>query len=58
MVRLAKAYNENKQYDDAIATADKALALADAPPAVKQFAQQQKDNATKLKGATATAPPK
>lgn len=56
MVRLAKAYNENKQYDDAIATADKALAIADAPASVKQFAQQQKDNATKLKGATASAP--
>ncbi|HLH04173.1 MAG TPA: tetratricopeptide repeat protein [Bryobacteraceae bacterium] len=50
MVRLAKAYNENKQYDDAIATADKALAVADAPPAVKTFAQQQKDVATRMKG--------
>jgi len=55
MVRLAKAYNENKQYDDAIATADKALAIADAPPAVKQFAQQQKEIATKLKAAPAPA---
>ncbi len=51
MVRLAKAYVENKQYDDAISMADKVLAMADAPPAVKQFAQQQKDNATKLKTA-------
>ncbi len=51
MVRLAKAYNENKQYDDAIATADKAMAVADAPPQVKQFAQTQKDAATKMKGA-------
>jgi tetratricopeptide (TPR) repeat protein len=50
MVRLSKAYVENKQYDDAISTADKVLAMADAPPQVKQFAQQQKDNATKLKG--------
>jgi tetratricopeptide (TPR) repeat protein len=57
MVRLSKAYNENKQYDDAISAADKALAIADAPPQVKQFAQQQKDAATKLKGAgTAPAP--
>lgn len=47
---LAKAYVENKQYDDAIATADKILAMNDAPPVVKQFAQQQKDAATKLKG--------
>ncbi len=47
---LAKGYVENKQYDDAIATADKILAMNDAPPVVKQFAQQQKDAATKLKG--------
>lgn len=59
MARLAKAYVENKQYDEAIATADKAIAVPDVPAQVKQFAQQQKDNATKLKGATATpAPPK
>ncbi|MBV8867048.1 MAG: tetratricopeptide repeat protein [Acidobacteriaceae bacterium] len=51
MVRLAKAYVESKQYDDAISTADKVLAMADAPAQVKQFAQQQKDNATKLKAA-------
>ncbi|MGA7413490.1 MAG: hypothetical protein WBW33_23655 [Bryobacteraceae bacterium] len=49
--RLAKAYNENKQYDDAIATADKVLALADAQPVIKQVAQQEKDKATKLKAA-------
>ncbi|HEX4169102.1 MAG TPA: tetratricopeptide repeat protein [Bryobacteraceae bacterium] len=49
MARLAKVYVESKQYDDAISTADKVLAMADAPPQVKQFAQQQKDNATKLK---------
>lgn len=49
LVRLSKAYVENKQYDDAITTADKALASADAPPQVKQFAQQQKDIATRLK---------
>ena len=49
MVRLSKAYVENKQYDDAISQADKVLAMADAPQPVKQFAQTQKDNATKLK---------
>lgn len=49
--RLAKAYVDAKQYDDAIATADKVLAMSDAPAAVKQFAQQQKDAATKLKSA-------
>jgi tetratricopeptide (TPR) repeat protein len=47
--RLAKAYLDNKQYDDAITTADKVLAMNEAPAAVKQFAQQQKDTATKLK---------
>ncbi len=49
--RLAKVYLDAKQYDDAIATADKVLAMNDAPATVKQFAQQQKDAATKLKGA-------
>ncbi len=54
LARLAQAYNGAKQYDDAIATADKVLAAADAPPAAKQFAQQQKELATKLKGGAAT----
>jgi tetratricopeptide (TPR) repeat protein len=49
--RLSKAYVNNKQYDEAIATADKAMAMADASPQVKAFAQGQKDLATKLKGA-------
>jgi tetratricopeptide (TPR) repeat protein len=47
--RLTKAYVDNKQYDDAITTADKVLAMNDAPAPVKQYAQQQKDLATKLK---------
>jgi len=47
--RLAKAYLENKQYDDAIATADKAIGMPDANPQVKNYAQAQKDAATKLK---------
>lgn len=51
--RLAKAYVGNKQYDEAIATADKVSAMADAPDVVKQFAAQQKDAATKLKGSGA-----
>jgi len=51
--RLAKAYVGNKQYDDAIATADKVVAMAEAPAVVKQFAQQQKDAATKLKASGA-----
>lgn len=53
--RLAKAYVGNKQYDEAITTADKVAAMSDAPAVVKQFAQQQKDAATKLKGAAAPA---
>jgi tetratricopeptide (TPR) repeat protein len=48
---LAKVYVDAKQYDDAIATADKVLATPDAPAQVKQFAQAQKDAATKMKGA-------
>lgn len=48
---LAKAYLDNKQYDEAITAADKVLAMNDAPAVVKQFAQQQKDAATKLKAA-------
>lgn len=48
---LAKAYVDNKQYDDAITTADKVLAMNEVPPSVKQYAQQQKDAATKLKSA-------
>jgi tetratricopeptide (TPR) repeat protein len=46
---LAKAYVDNKQYDEAIAAADKVLAMNEVPPVVKQYAQQQKDAATKLK---------
>jgi tetratricopeptide (TPR) repeat protein len=52
MDRLAKAYLDSKQYDDAIATADKVLAMSDAQAVVKQFAQQTKDQATKLKSAS------
>ena len=46
---LAKAYVDNKQYDDAISTADKVLAMNEVPPSVKQYAEQQKAAATKLK---------
>lgn len=54
--RLAKTYFDAKQYDEAIAAADKVLAMNEAPAVVKQFAQQQKDNATKMKAATPAAP--
>ena len=42
---------ENKQYDDAIATADKAMAMPDANPQVKRSLNSKKTIATKLKGA-------
>jgi tetratricopeptide (TPR) repeat protein len=58
LTHMAKAYIDAKQYDDAIAADDKVLAMNDAPANVKQFAQQQKDSATKMKGAAGTAPPK
>jgi len=51
MTHLTKAYIDAKQYDDAIATADKVLAMTDASDNVKQFAQQQKADATKRKAA-------
>ena len=50
MLHMGKAYIDNKQYDEAIANDDKALAMPSASPQVKQAAQQQKDLATKLKG--------
>lgn len=53
LTHLAKAYIDAKQFDQAIATDDKVLAMSDAPADVKHFAQQQKDSATKMKGATA-----
>lgn len=46
-----KAYLEAKQWDDAIANADKVIADANASAPVKQIAQQQKDQATKMKAA-------
>jgi tetratricopeptide (TPR) repeat protein len=51
--RLAKVDLAAKQYDDAIAAAQKAIDMPNAPAVVKQFAQQMKDRATALKG---TAP--
>jgi len=47
--RLTKAYVDNKQYDDAITTANEIIADPQAQPVVKQMAQQQKDFATKMK---------
>ena len=53
VARLSKAYVDAKQWDEAISTADKVLAMNDLPPSVKSFAQSQKDAATKMKGAGA-----
>src|SRR6185437_2711138 len=50
LTHLGKAYLGAKQWDDAIANADKVIAAPDASAAVKQIAQQQKDLATKMKG--------
>ena len=51
MARLANAYNEAKQYDDALAVANKLLAMSDLNPAVKNFAQNEKTKAEKGKTA-------
>ncbi len=58
MVRLANAYNEAGKYDDAIAAADKALAMPNVYPQIKAAAQQVKTKATALKAkAAGGAPP-
>ncbi|HWQ57365.1 MAG TPA: tetratricopeptide repeat protein [Bryobacteraceae bacterium] len=59
MVRLGSAYNQGGKYDDAIAVLDKVLAMPDAHPAVKQFAQAEKVRATQMKtgGAKPAAAP-
>jgi tetratricopeptide (TPR) repeat protein len=49
LVRLASAYNEDKQPDNAITTCDRILAMNEAPPQVKQIAQQIKATAQKSK---------
>lgn len=49
LIRLASAYNEAKQPDNAITTCDRVLAMNDAQPQVKQIAQQIKATAEKAK---------
>ncbi len=56
MVRLAAAYNQAKQYDNALAVLEKVMATPELNPAVRQFAQAEKVRATKLRPATAPAP--
>jgi tetratricopeptide (TPR) repeat protein len=55
--RLAQAYLNNKQYDEAITQADQVLAMANVPAQVKQFAQAQKAAATRAKAASKPAAP-
>ena len=49
LVRLANAYNEAKQPENAITTCDRILAMNDAPAQVKQIAQSEKAKAEKAK---------
>lgn len=51
LTRLAAAYNNTKQFDEAIAAADKALATPELHPSIKQFATAEKEKAVKAKGA-------
>lgn len=57
MVRLGAAYNMAGKYDDAIAILDKVIAIPDAHPQVKQFAQAEKVRATQAKGGAKPAAP-
>lgn len=50
IARMGQAQREGAKYDEAIATFDRVIAMPGTPDAVKQFAQQQKDLATKAKG--------
>ena len=50
MVRLGATYNLEGKYDDAVAVLDKVLAMPDAHPTVKQFAQAERVRAMQGKG--------
>ena len=49
LVRLASAYNLANQPDNAIAAADRAMAVPDVNPAIKQVAAAEKERAAKAK---------
>jgi tetratricopeptide (TPR) repeat protein len=51
MIRLGNAYNQAGKPDDAIAVLDKALAVPDLNPQIKNIAANERANAVKLKGA-------
>ena len=57
VVRLGDAQLQAGKVDDAIASFDKAIAMADAPAQVKQVAAARKADALKKKGAGAATPP-
>jgi tetratricopeptide (TPR) repeat protein len=50
-VRLASVYNDAGKSDEALAAANKVLAMADLNPVVKQFAESEKARAEKAKAA-------
>jgi hypothetical protein len=52
---LAQADNKAGKYDDAIANADKVMAMPNLAPAFKQFAQAEKVRAFQNKQAAAPA---
>jgi tetratricopeptide (TPR) repeat protein len=53
IVRLAAAQNKTGKYDEAIANADKVMAIANVAPSIKQFAQAEKVRAFTAKQAAA-----
>ncbi|MGO9096672.1 MAG: hypothetical protein ACLQGV_15800 [Bryobacteraceae bacterium] len=53
LVRLGSAYDRAKRYDDAIAVLDRAIAMPDALPQVRQVAQTARAHAMRAKAAAA-----
>jgi tetratricopeptide (TPR) repeat protein len=53
IVRLAAAENKNGKFDEAIANADKVMAIPNVAPSIKQFAQAEKVRAFTAKQAAA-----
>jgi len=56
LVRLGQAYIDAGQYDEAVASLDKAIAVPTVLPQVKTIAEQKKAEALKKKAAPAPAP--
>jgi tetratricopeptide (TPR) repeat protein len=55
LVRLGSAYNLAKRYDEAIAMLDRAIAMPDALPRVRQIAQSERARSIRAKAAAAKA---